>query len=562
MRRLTHALTGDYGFIELAPSPLARSKESLTHCEIRTKGIRAILLSDLEGSSQAGAQSLLGKFLKETSEISGIATIFWTDGTYYVPAMRITLDQPPPVVPLPSLSSRLSSPQTAPPPQSLSHPYFLVIGEKTPLGVSYNQPFVNALPRASGIPPYTHNTSFVYSLLASTARPEDLYRGVISDLWRNPNLHVMLGESGLSPMTAGPLASAAGSTPSWIGGGAGATAFGGVPGASGFGGSPSGSGPSGTGDGGGGGSFPSAPQYVRGGSAGYTAASGVYPQASGAAVGGSDQPVTNLSQASDAGAVEDTSKSAAAQEEYASRWTKDYVPLRLQDTAELTAIPIACSYESENVFIAGTLYRLPPQTDTSTPPLIDVRPATPTKSSSDTSRTSATANASTSPRLLVFRDEPLAGGGTSSVHELKHDPDVLMKISVWEDDLPAAEHEGRLYQRFGKELTGIVPEFYGMFSGRPLRTDSIILLLARHGRPVRVWGDLTKVQRKRLYQSSLRLHEVGIMHNDLSANNILVDYKTDEVRVIDLNYATEHVCPGPKICPELKELSWLVYKDP
>lgn len=171
---------------------------------------------------------------------------------------------------------------------------------------------------------------------------------------------------------------------------------------------------------------------------------------------------------------------------------------------QLTAIPIACSYESENVFIAGTLYRLPPQTDTSTPPLIDVRPATPTKSSSDTSRTSATANASTSPRLLVFRDEPLASGGTSSVHELKHDPDVLMKISVWEDDLPAAEHEGRLYQRFGKELTGIVPEFYGMFSGRPLRTDSIILLLARHGRPVRVWGDLTKVQRYVFRLASVR----------------------------------------------------------
>lgn len=88
MRRLAHALTGDYGFIELAPNPPAHSKESLTHCEIRVRGSvrgvvearskdvldalveevkrlteggkRDILLSDLEGSSQAGAQSLLG----------------------------------------------------------------------------------------------------------------------------------------------------------------------------------------------------------------------------------------------------------------------------------------------------------------------------------------------------------------------------------------------------------------------------------------------------------------------------------------------------------------------
>ncbi|BGO88765.1 hypothetical protein NBRC10512_006905 [Rhodotorula toruloides] len=598
MRRLAHALTGDYGFIELAPNPPAHSKESLTHCEIRVRGSvrgvvearskdvldalveevkrlteggkRDILLSDLEGSSQAGAQSLLGNVLESTSKIPGIATIFWTDGTYHVPAMRITLDQPPPVVPLPSLSSRLSSPQTAPPPQSLSNPYFLVIGEKTPLGVSYNLPLDNALPRAYEVPYYTpraepSNTSFLYSLLTSTAHPENLYRDAVAHLGQNSKLHVVLGELGLSPMMTGPLASAAGSTPSWNGGGAGATAFGGFPGAGGFGGSPSGSGPSGTGDGGGGGSFPSASQSFGGGPGGYTAAPGIYPQASSAAVGGSDQSVSILSQGSNTGVVEKTSKSAAAHKD-ASRWTKDYVPLRLADIAELDAIPIARSYNSDNVERFGLLYRLRPRDENTTPPLLPPLSTTPTASSSDTSRTLATANASTSPRLLVFRDEPLAGGGTSSVHELEHDPDVLMKISVGAEEAEAVEHEGRLYQRFGTRLQGVVPDFHGMFSGQPLLTDSIVLLLSRCGEAMGAWDSLTVDQR---YVSthflcqgtSLRVlpppHEVGIMHNDISANNILVDRATGEVRIADLSSATEHVCAGAKACPELKELSWL-----
>lgn len=47
------------------------------------------------------------------------------------------------------------------------------------------------------------------------------------------------------------------------------------------------------------------------------------------------------------------------------------------------------------------------------------------------------------------------------------------------------------------------------------------------------------------------------MHNDISANNILVDRATGEVRIADLSSATEHVCAGAKACPELKELSWL-----
>jgi tRNA A-37 threonylcarbamoyl transferase component Bud32 len=58
----------------------------------------------------------------------------------------------------------------------------------------------------------------------------------------------------------------------------------------------------------------------------------------------------------------------------------------------------------------------------------------------------------------------------------------------------------------------------------------------------------------------LGLHEVGIVHNNICPDNILVDAATGDLRIIDLALATEHVCPGPEACPELQELSWLVYR--
>lgn len=107
-----------------------------------------------------------------------------------MPVVRIPLERPPPVVPLPSLSNPESSQQNAPSLPSLtedppSKPYFFVIGDPG-------------------------RTSFLYSLLASTARPEELYRNIIADLCQNAILHDVFGELGLMPVAAAPLADAAG----------------------------------------------------------------------------------------------------------------------------------------------------------------------------------------------------------------------------------------------------------------------------------------------------------------------------------------------------------------
>ncbi|BGP29270.1 hypothetical protein JCM10296v2_001008 [Rhodotorula toruloides] len=515
MRRLTHALTGDYGFIELAPNPLARSREPLTHCEIRAKGIvrgaieertkgvldtlvremkrlteggkRTILLSDLGGSSQSGAQSLLGKVLESTSGIPGIATIFWTDWDSFVPAPSHNMN-------------RLTKP-----------PYFLVIGG-------------------------------VRRLI------------VIQDLWGNRALHGILGELGLAPVAGPALSGAAGGAGSGSGGGAGGS--GDWAGVSPYQGPPGAGGAGGVSDGGG--SFGTAFRLQQASSADLLAAfSHALDAAGDAGKGASDFCYTSSSSA-----TEDVRESAYALDGGAltEQWTKNYTPLRLQDVRTLNVVPVARSFVKEAVLLSGSLYRLPRSAEEPTPPLSPSTSITPTASPSSTARTDASTDTSvTAPRLLVFPAEPFASGTMASVHELKYDPDVVMKISVSKDELPAAEHEGRLYERFGERLRGVLVDFFGMFVGRPLRTEAIVLFLSWHGKPLEDWNSLSIAQRKQLYNHFRRLHQVGLIHNDVSPNNILVHPETGDFRLIDLAQAAEHTCGGPQTCPELKELSWLVY---
>ncbi|BGP35803.1 hypothetical protein JCM10296v2_007655 [Rhodotorula toruloides] len=150
-------------------------------------------------------------------------------------------------------------------------------------------------------------------------------------------------------------------------------------------------------------------------------------------------------------------------------------------------------------------------------------------------------------------------GGSAFVHALVTEPAVVMKVSILEEDRAAIEREGRFYEQAGGKLQGVLSNFFGMFRGRPNGNDAVALLLSRHGEALEDFEVLSAEQRHELYAKLVRLHEVGIIHNDLESFNVVYDRNSGDIRIIDLSRATSHACLGPTACAELQRFKRLLF---
>ncbi|BGP11817.1 hypothetical protein JCM10049v2_007737 [Rhodotorula toruloides] len=234
-----------------------------------------------------------------------------------------------------------------------------------------------------------------------------------------------------------------------------------------------------------------------------------------------------------------------------------YRPLTMDEVEGLDLIPLGERFDNGHVLYSPPLFRYGSSTScVSTPDLspstfVDTSPA-PCGSPQLSHRPPS------EPSLLLFDSTPLATGSSAFVHALVTEPAVVMKVSILEEDRAAIEREGRFYEQIGGKLDGVLPNFFGMFRGRPNGNDAVALLLSRHGKALEDFEVLLAEQRHELYAKLVRVHEVGIIHNDLEPFNVVYDRNSGDIRIIDLSRATSHACLGPTACAELQRFKRLL----
>ncbi|CDR48788.1 RHTO0S20e01398g1_1 [Rhodotorula toruloides] len=259
-----------------------------------------------------------------------------------------------------------------------------------------------------------------------------------------------------------------------------------------------------------------------------------------------------------------------------------YRPLTMDEVEGLDLIPLGERFDNGHVLYSPPLFRYGSSTScVSTPDLspstfVDTSPA-PCGSPQLSHRPPS------EPSLLLFDSTPLATGSSAFVHALVTELAVVMKVSILEEDRAAIEREGRFYEQIGGKLDGVLPNFFGMFRGRPNGNDAVALLLSRHGKALEDFevllaeqrfvpfsvqlssaaGDValgcsSRSGRHELYAKLVRVHEVGIIHNDLEPFNVVYDRNSGDIRIIDLSRATSHACLGPTACAELQRFKRLL----
>ncbi|KII95566.1 hypothetical protein PLICRDRAFT_48513 [Plicaturopsis crispa FD-325 SS-3] len=103
--------------------------------------------------------------------------------------------------------------------------------------------------------------------------------------------------------------------------------------------------------------------------------------------------------------------------------------------------------------------------------------------------------------------------------------------------------EARIYTKDAKILQGhAIPQFYGAFQGVVEEDLMTCLVLEDCGEPIEaMFHELDRDLAVDIMRRILFLHDIGLVHNDLTEDNILIN-EEGRVFLIDLECAAPHVC--------------------
>ncbi|TDL16553.1 hypothetical protein BD410DRAFT_901952 [Rickenella mellea] len=166
-------------------------------------------------------------------------------------------------------------------------------------------------------------------------------------------------------------------------------------------------------------------------------------------------------------------------------------------------------------------------------------------------------NISYGERVQVYRGKLHHGEDTVT--------DAAVKFDLYNSCREDLVRESALYEEHAKTLQGtVVPTFYGIYHGIVDERPITCLVLEDCGDPIETWLHDASVEFSfKVAQHLMKLHSVGLQHNNISETNIVV--KNGEPRLIDFSNATPHICgrkmeivcgaPRPKVnafaCKEL-----------
>ncbi|EJD05076.1 kinase-like protein [Fomitiporia mediterranea MF3/22] len=113
-------------------------------------------------------------------------------------------------------------------------------------------------------------------------------------------------------------------------------------------------------------------------------------------------------------------------------------------------------------------------------------------------------------------------------------------------------NELAIYRRIGQASSvsmKIVPQCYGLFES----TRTLALVMDYEGDVLsrdENWPELTRDERRGLYEAILTLHKLGVYHGDLEPRNIVRD-SNGSFKIIDFTSSTLHNCSQRNGCTEL-----------
>ncbi|KAK7031586.1 hypothetical protein R3P38DRAFT_2522220 [Favolaschia claudopus] len=121
-----------------------------------------------------------------------------------------------------------------------------------------------------------------------------------------------------------------------------------------------------------------------------------------------------------------------------------------------------------------------------------------------------------------------------------------------EESVTLLRHEGFIYELLAKAALSGIPRYYGAFDNG---LGTVVLILGVGGQKLNSFKKLSREQRHKLLATAERLHQAGIVHNDLEPCNVVQD-SSGEVKIIDFDMAVDgHRCPGMSDCEELAKFA-------
>ncbi|KAJ7811496.1 hypothetical protein B0H13DRAFT_2685179 [Mycena leptocephala] len=134
----------------------------------------------------------------------------------------------------------------------------------------------------------------------------------------------------------------------------------------------------------------------------------------------------------------------------------------------------------------------------------------------------------------------------------RFDTHIVAKAAYQSSALDRLLHEFAVYE-FLRALQGVVtPSLFGMY--RNLSDGSSMLVTSYAGVTLKDFDTLCLKDRQTLLLRVVRLHQAGVLHNDLEPRNIVLSERSGP-RIIDFDNATlDHTCAGLS-CKELYELA-------
>ncbi|KAJ7452023.1 hypothetical protein FB451DRAFT_1283448 [Mycena latifolia] len=132
------------------------------------------------------------------------------------------------------------------------------------------------------------------------------------------------------------------------------------------------------------------------------------------------------------------------------------------------------------------------------------------------------------------------------------DTRIVAKAAYQSSALDRLQHEFAVYE-FLRALQGVViPSLFGMY--RNLSDGSSMLVTSYAGVTLKNFDTLCLKDRQTLLLRVVRLHQAGVLHNDLEPRNVVLSERSGP-RIIDFDNATlDHTCAGLS-CKELCELA-------
>ncbi|KAJ7440362.1 hypothetical protein FB451DRAFT_1300448 [Mycena latifolia] len=128
------------------------------------------------------------------------------------------------------------------------------------------------------------------------------------------------------------------------------------------------------------------------------------------------------------------------------------------------------------------------------------------------------------------------------------DTRIVAKAAYQSSALDRLQHEFAVYE-FLRALQGmVIPSLFGMY--RNLSDGSSMLVTSYAGVTLKDFDTLCLKDRQTLLLRVVRLHQAGVLHNDLEPHNVVLSERSGP-RIIDFDNATlDHTCAGLS-CKEL-----------